>query len=234
QQRAQREAQGGVGAAIRLRERQRFRRERANERLREQQHEQRNGAGVAQPLCRVARAEQQDAGAAVEAPLQPRTPEEHDGERREDAAERQPAHQSAAITACVTSRVRALPPRSGVRIFCAVTFSIARMMRAAARASPRCSSMSDAVQNVAIGLATPLPVMSNAEPWIGSNIDRNLRSGLRFAVGAVPGEPESAAARSERMSACRFDATTVSMAAGLSTMRVVIASTRTRSVFTSG
>ena len=27
----------------------------------------------------------------------------------------------------------------------------------------------------------PLPVMSNAEPWIGSNIDGNARSGFRFA-----------------------------------------------------
>ncbi len=91
-----------------------------------------------------------------------------------------------------------------------------------------------AVQKVAIGLAIPLPVMSKAEPWIGSNIDGKRRSGFRLAVGAMPSEPESAAARSERMSACRLEATTVSIAAGFSTMRVVIASTRMRSVFTSG
>src|SRR4051812_15250446 len=144
------------------------------------------------------------------------------------------AHQSAATSAAVTSLVRAVPPRSGVNTFFAVTVSIAFMMRAAAFGSPRCSSIIDAVQKVAIGLATPLPAMSNAEPWIGSNIDGNLRSGLRLAVGAMPSEPDKAAARSERMSACRLDATTVSIDCGRRTMRVVIASTRMRSVFTSG
>ncbi len=29
----------------------------------------------------------------------------------------------------------------------------------------------DAVQNVPIGLAMPLPVMSKAEPWMGSNME---------------------------------------------------------------
>ena len=52
-----------------------------------------------------------------------------------------------------------------------------------------------AVQKLATGLAMPLPVMSNAEPWIGSNIDGPRRSGSRFAVGAMPNEPASAAAR---------------------------------------
>src|SRR5205085_8907871 len=52
--------------------------------------------------------------------------------------------------------------------------------------------------------------------------------------GAMPSEPDNAAAKSERMSAWRLEATTLSMAAGLSTMRVVIASTSTRSVLTSG
>src|SRR6185503_4629039 len=145
----------------------------------------------------------------------------------------QGSRHNAAMIARVTSTVRAVPPRSGVNTFFAVTASIAFISRAAAFTSPRCSSIIDAVQKVAIGLATPLPVMSNAEPWIGSNIDGNFRSGFRFAVGAMPSEPDSAAARSDRMSAWRFDATTVSIDSGLSTMRVVIASTRTRSVFTS-
>src|SRR4051812_2653069 len=143
------------------------------------------------------------------------------------------AHQSEAITAAVTSFVRAVPPRSGVKTFFAVTASIAFMRRDAALVSPRCSSIIDAVQKVATGLATPLPVMSKAEPWIGSNIDGNFRSGFRFAVGAMPSEPDSAAARSERMSACRFDATTTSSSAGLRTITVVTASTRMRFVFTS-
>src|SRR5512145_470981 len=135
-------------------------------------------------------------------------PDSHAVLRKSRSGERQHQHQCgsepvhrAAATAAVTSRVRALPPKSGVNTFFAVTASMACMSRAAAFASPRCSSIIAPVQNVAIGLATPLPVMSNAEPWIGSNIDGNLRSGFRFAVGAMPSEPESAAARSDRISA---------------------------------
>lgn len=44
--------------------------------------------------------------------------------------------------------------------------------------------------------------MSKAEPWIGSNIEGYVRVGSRLEVGAIPIEPASAAARSERMSAC--------------------------------
>ena len=91
-----------------------------------------------------------------------------------------------------------------------------------------------AVQKVAMGLAMPLPAMSNAEPWIGSNIDGNLRSGFRFAVGAMPRLPDRAAARSERMSACRLDATITSSVSGFSVITVVTASTNMRCVFTSG
>ena len=39
----------------------------------------------------------------------------------------------------------------------------------------------------------PLPVMSNAEPWIGSNIDGKRRSGSRLAVGPRPSEPDKRA-----------------------------------------
>ena len=56
-------------------------------------------------------------------------------------------------------------------------------------------------------------------------MEGNLRSGFRFAVGAMPSEPASAAARSERMSACRLVATTVSMVCGFKVMRMVMAST---------
>ncbi len=112
--------------------------------------------------------------------------------------------------------VVAVPLRSGV---CsdgsAVTRSMARISRAAAAGSPRCSSIITADQKVPTGLAMPLPVMSKAEPWIGSNIEGNRRSGLRLAVGAMPIEPASAAARSERMSACRLVATIVSSDCGL-------------------
>ncbi|MNI97665.1 hypothetical protein D3C73_1563520 [compost metagenome] len=76
--------------------------------------------------------------------------------------------------------------------------------------------------------------MSKAEPWMGSNIDGNFLPGLRLAVGAMPRLPDSAAARSERMSACRLVATITSRVDGLSTMRVVTASTSSLSIFTSG
>src|SRR5437660_10012430 len=83
---------------------------------------------------------------------------------------------SASQTACVTCSVVALPPRSGV---CsegsAVMRSTARINRTAADFSPRCSSIMLPDQKVATGLAMPLPTMSKAEPWIGSNIEGNLR-----------------------------------------------------------
>ena len=129
---------------------------------------------------------------------------------------------------------RAVPPGSGVNPFFAVTFPSAAISRAAAFAAPRCSSIIDAVQKVAIGLATPLPVMSKAEPWIGSNMEGKVRSGLRLAVGAMPNDPDRAAARSDRMSACRLLATMVSSVEGLSVIEVVTASTSCRSVRTSG
>src|SRR6476646_5408035 len=89
-------------------------------------------------------------------------------------------------------------------------------------------------QKVPMGLAIPLPMMSKAEPWIGSNIEGGVRSGLRLAVGAMPKEPASAAARSDRMSACRLVATIVSSVSGLSVIRMVIASTSILSQVTSG
>src|ERR1700677_4538697 len=78
-----------------------------------------------------------------------------------------------AQTASVTCSVVAVPPRSRV---CsegfAVTCSIAFITRPAASISPRCSSSITTDQKVPTGLAHPLPMMSKADPWIGSNIDR--------------------------------------------------------------
>src|SRR5262249_38287156 len=85
----------------------------------------------------------------------------------------------ASMTAAVTSAVLALPPRSGVS---AVTRSIARINRSPAGFSRRCSS----IMTVPIGVAIPLPIMSKAEPWIGSNIEGKVRSGLGLAGGAQP------------------------------------------------
>ena len=138
-------------------------------------------------------------------------------------------------TASVICRVVAPPPRSGVwQAGSAVARSIARISRSAACGSPRCSSIKAPDQSVPIGLAMPRPAMSKAEPWIGSNIEGAARSGFRFAVGAIPSEPASAAARSERMSACRLVATIVSSVDGRSVMRMVIASTSILSQPTSG
>ena len=65
---------------------------------------------------------------------------------------------------------RGLSPDERV-LWSAVTRSIACINRVAAAASPRCSSIITDDQNVPIGLAMPLPMMSKAEPWIGSNIE---------------------------------------------------------------
>lgn len=107
-----------------------------------------------------------------------------------------------ATTAAVTSLVVAFPPRSCVRTPEAVTFSTHSINFVEASSSPSQASISAAVQKVATGLATPLPVMSNAEPWMGSNIDGFSRLGSRLLVGAMPIEPARAAAKSERISAC--------------------------------
>ena len=50
---------------------------------------------------------------------------------------------------------------------------------------------------MAVGFATPLPAMSGALPWTGSN---TAYSHPRFAPGASPSPPVSPAQRSLRMS----------------------------------
>lgn len=105
-------------------------------------------------------------------------------------------------TAAVTSAVFALPPRSAVTTPFSQTRSTASNNLVLASFSPIHASISALVQNVATGLEIPFPVMSNAEPWMGSNMLGFWRVGSRFDVGAIPMDPASAAARSERMSAC--------------------------------
>lgn len=107
-----------------------------------------------------------------------------------------------ATTAAVTSFVVALPPRSPVNTPFEHTFSTDFINCAAASASPSQANISAAVQKVATGLAMPLPVMSKADPWMGSNMLGFWRVGSRLLVGAMPMDPARAAARSERMSAC--------------------------------
>ena len=81
------------------------------------------------------------------------------------------APRTASMTASVTSCVVAAPPTSCVMMPAAQTCSTAAISRVAAAGSPRCSSICAAVQKLATGLAMPLPVMSKAEPWIGSNME---------------------------------------------------------------
>ena len=76
--------------------------------------------------------------------------------------------QPAAVTCCVV----AVPPRSRVcRLRSAVTDSMAAINTRAASSSPRCSSSITQLQKVPTGLASPLPMMSKADPWMGSNME---------------------------------------------------------------
>lgn len=98
----------------------------------------------------------------------------------------------ASMTAWVTCSVFALPPKSFVITPLAHVFSTAFINRAAASCSPSQSNISHAVQNVPTGLAIPMPVISKAEPWIGSNIDGIVLEGSMLAVGAIPMDPARA------------------------------------------
>ncbi len=62
----------------------------------------------------------------------------------------------------------------------------------------------------------PLPVMSGADPWTGSNMLGEVRSGLRLALAARPMLPVTMALRSVRMSPNRLLATTTSNASASS------------------
>jgi hypothetical protein len=68
--------------------------------------------------------------------------------------------------------------------------------------------------------------MSGAEPWMGSNMEGNLLSGLMFAPAASPIPPAIAAPRSVSMSPKRFDVTTTSKRQGSFTKNMAAASTR--------
>src|SRR5437660_2725866 len=142
---------------------------------------------------------------------------------------------SAATSAWPTSAVEAAPPRSPVSTRpSSQTASIARSTRSAAAAWPRWRSMSADDQTAPIGLARPWPAMSGAEPCTGSNIDGPRPSTLRLPLAASPRLPWRAAPRSVRMSANRLEPTTTSTVSGRSTMRAAMASTWTRSTWTSG
>src|SRR5262249_3707028 len=75
----------------------------------------------------------------------------------------------AATTASPTSRVVAVPPTPRVFGHLEQTVASASRRRAAASASPRWSSISEALQIAPDGFAIPCPAMSGAEPCTGSN-----------------------------------------------------------------
>ena len=52
----------------------------------------------------------------------------------------------------------------------------------AATGSPKWSSIIEAAYIWPTGLAPPVPAMSGADPWTGSNMDGNCLGGLRFAL----------------------------------------------------
>ena len=135
-------------------------------------------------------------------------------------------------TAAVNSSVPAVPPRSRVRTPSPSAASKAEISVRPASASPRCSSIMAAAHIWPTGFATPWPAMSGADPCTGSNIDGWSRGGLRLPLGATPIDPATAAARSERMSPNRLEATMTSRLRGLSTTRAARASTSILSSFT--
>ena len=77
----------------------------------------------------------------------------------------------------------------------------------------------------ASGLAIPLPAMSGAEPWTGSNMLGAVRSGFRLPEAARPIPPWRTAPRSVMMSPNMLVVTITSNRSGLVTIRMQQAST---------
>jgi hypothetical protein len=66
------------------------------------------------------------------------------------------------------------------------------------------SSISAADQNIATGFATPCPVISDALPCTGSNMEGFFLVGSRLLDGATPILPAKAAAKSLKISMSKF------------------------------
>ena len=114
---------------------------------------------------------------------------------------------SAGRSACLARRASSSPISSVVP---ATGSAQAARTLVAASPSPRNSSMWAMESTAAVGLAFPVPTMSGAEPWTGSNIDGPVRAGLRLALEARPMPPLTAPPRSVRMSPKRLSVTTTS------------------------
>lgn len=86
-------------------------------------------------------------------------------------------------------------------------------------------------KNRAVGLARPSPAMSGAAPWTACAIVFRADA---LIEGALPSEPESSPARSDRMSPNRFSVTMTSKSPPRRTSRAAIASTCSSSTSTLG
>jgi hypothetical protein len=118
-------------------------------------------------------------------------------------------------TPSVNSSVVAFPPRSGVLTPLRTVARTPSSNRTAASAanSPPCrmpsrSSSIPADRMIAIGLASPVPAMSGADPCAACAIARPSEA---LMDGAMPSEPASSPARSDRMSPNMFSATTTAV-----------------------
>ena len=87
-------------------------------------------------------------------------------------------------------------------------FSIEFSMLFDASCSPKKSNIIAPDQIWPIGFAIPLPAISGADPWTGSNNDGNFLSGFMFPDGAIPIVPVHAGPKSDKISPNKFEATT--------------------------
>lgn len=107
-------------------------------------------------------------------------------------------------TASVTPFVPRLPPKSLLTRPSAILCLQATSNFVAASSSPSHLSISAAEKKAATGLAMSLPMMSNAAPCTGSKREGLVLVGSSEAECATPIDPETAAARSDKMLRCEL------------------------------
>ena len=124
---------------------------------------------------------------------------------------------SCATSASVTWAVDAVPPRSAVRVSVSTMCPPSRRAPRWPRRRGRDARASSPPTTAPIGLAMPFPAMSGAEPWTGSNIEGCCLVGSRFADGAIPIDPATAARDPRGYRRTGSTATTTSKGSGCST-----------------